>query len=180
MVVCLRRLYYHILSVTSYSSWEKWSFVSITIVHSMVCASNCVHYGVNVIFFNLYIISFSSPCRLIWKHWPYHKMLVSYILSSVRLRLSEFSHLSWKVVYGCVCFQLTYFSCDNCENIYTLSYYHYQIGNINNQLLFKVRSWNIGICCMHCYALVANFITYKKSVEIISKKNMCIVTRKYS
>ena len=40
------------------------------------------------------------------------------------------------------------FPCDDWENIYTLSYYHNQIGNMNYYPLFRVRSWNNGVRCM--------------------------------
>ena len=46
-----------------------------------------------------------------------------------------------------VCFQFTHFPCD-WENIHTLSYYHHQIRSINYYLLYRVRSWNNGVCCM--------------------------------
>ena len=39
--------------------------------------------------FVYYTISFSSLCKLIWRHWTY-KMSVRYILSSVWVRLSKF------------------------------------------------------------------------------------------
>ena len=32
---------------------------------------------------------------------------------------------------GAVCFQFTHFPCDDWESIYTLSYYHHQIGSMN-------------------------------------------------
>ena len=41
-----------------------------------------------------YIISLSSLCKLIWRHWTY-KMPVRYILSSACVRLSIFSPLSF-------------------------------------------------------------------------------------
>ena len=49
---------------------------------------------------------------------------------------------------GAVCFQFTHFSCDDWENIYTLSYYHFQIGSMNYYPLFKVNSCNncIAVC----------------------------------
>ena len=34
-------------------------------------------------------------------------------------------------ICGAVCFQFTHFPCDDCENMYTLSYYHHQIGRMN-------------------------------------------------
>ena len=50
-----------------------------------------------------YISSSSSLCRHIWRHWT-SKMLVRYILSSVFLRLSQFSQLSILVqVMACCC-----------------------------------------------------------------------------
>ena len=47
------------------------------------------------------IISLSSLCKLIWRHWTY-KMPVRYILSSVWMRLSIFSQLSLYNIWGCV------------------------------------------------------------------------------
>ena len=38
--------------------------------------------------------------------------------------------------------------------IYTLSYYHHQIGSMNYYPLFKVRSWNNGMRCMPFYILI--------------------------
>ena len=57
-------------------------------------------------------------------------------------------------IYGVVCFQFTHFPCDDWESI-TLSYHHHQIRSMNYYPLFRVRSWNNGICCMslYCYGL---------------------------
>ena len=43
---------------------------------------------------------------------------------------------------------------DDSENIYTLSYYHHQIGSMNSYPLFRVRSWNSGVRCMFFYILI--------------------------
>ena len=51
-------------------------------------------------------------------------------------------------IYGAVCFYFTHFPCDDWENIYILSYYHHQIGSMNYDPLFRVRSWNNGMRCM--------------------------------
>ena len=51
-------------------------------------------------------------------------------------------------ICGAVCFQFIHSHCDDWENIYTLSYYHYQIGSMNYYPLFRVRSWNNGVRCM--------------------------------
>ena len=53
------------------------------------------------------------------------------------------------VRYRCVKLSL----CDDWENIYTLSYYHHQIGSMNYYPLFRVRSWNNGMRCMSFYIL---------------------------
>ena len=37
--------------------------------------------------------------------------------------------------------------------IYTLSYYHHQIGGMYNYPLFRVRPWNNGVRCMSFYIL---------------------------
>ena len=40
------------------------------------------------------------------------------------------------------------------ERIYTLSYYHNQIGSMNYYPLFRVRSWNNSMRCMSLYILI--------------------------
>ena len=63
-------------------------------------------------------------------------------------------------ICGAVCSQFTHFSCGDWENIYTLSYYHHQIGSMNYYPLFRVRSWNNGLRCMSFYILLLyNFMT---------------------
>ena len=47
-----------------------------------------------------------------------------------------------------MCFRLTHIPCDDWENIYTLSYYHHQIGSMNYYPLFRTRSWNKGVRCL--------------------------------
>ena len=62
-------------------------------------------------------------------------------------------------ICGAVCFQFTHFLCDDWENIYTLSYYHHQIGSMNYYPLLRVRSWNNGMRCMSFYILMEGFLT---------------------
>ena len=45
VVVCLRWLYYHILSSITYISREHWDLVSIIDVQSVVFANDRIHYG---------------------------------------------------------------------------------------------------------------------------------------
>ena len=70
--------------------------------------------------------------------------------------MSKIKHILSVIHYticGAVCFQFTHFLCDDWDNIYTLSYYHHQIGCINYYPLFRVRSWNNGMRCMSFYIL---------------------------
>ena len=93
VVVCLRCLYQHILSASSYRSWESWGFASITL-----CNLQCVQ-----------IIEYFMAWRWCWfvctlryliiimriyrKEWNLHKMLVKLIMLSVCLRLKWLSKL---------------------------------------------------------------------------------------
>ena len=76
-----------------------------------------------------YTISLSSLCKFSWRHWTY-KMPVRYSLSSVSTNRHILSVIHCKI-RGAVCFQFTHFPCDDWENLYTLSYYHHQIGSMN-------------------------------------------------
>ena len=82
-------------------------------------------------------------------------MPVKYILSSVWVRLSIFSQLSIIQYMGLCVFSLP-ISLVMIERIYTLSYYHHQIGSMNYYPLFRVRSWNNGMCCMSLYILISS------------------------
>ena len=78
-------------------------------------------------------------------------------LSDIFCRMCKIKHIISVIHYticGAVCFQFTHFSCDDWENIYTLSYYHHQIRSMNYHPLFRVRSWNSGVRCMPFYILM--------------------------
>ena len=77
----------------------------------------------------------------------------------VWVRLSILSVIHYTIHYTicrAMCFQFTHLSCDDLENIYTLSYYHHQIGSMSYYPLVRVRSWNNAVRCMsfyiHCFA----------------------------
>ena len=125
---CVRCLLHHILSLIVYTFRENREFVFITIVQFMMCANNRKLY-----------------------HWTY-KMPVRYNLSSVWVRLSIFSQLSIMQYMGLCVFSLP-ISFVKIERIYTLSYYHHQIGSMNYYPLFRVRSWNNGMRSMSFYIL---------------------------
>ena len=91
-------------------------------------------------------------------------MPVRYTLSSVWVRVSIFSQLS--IIQSIIqyvglffFFQLTHSSCDDWDNIYTLSYHDHQIGSMNYYPLLRVRSWNNGVRCMSFYILTMQTIS---------------------
>ena len=81
------------------------------------------------------------------------------------------------------CFQFTNLPCDVWENIYTLSYYHHQIGNMNYHPLFRVRSWNNGVRCMSFYILYKGrhfkIVSNESRSEFEIYPNASRVTSKY-
>ena len=123
---------------------ENRDFVFITIVQFML-SSNIIRLFVQN------TISLSSLCKLIWRHWTY-KMPVRYILLSVWVRLSIFSQLSIIQYMGLCVFSLP-ISLVMIEMIYTLCYYHHQIGSMNYYPLFRARSWNNGMRCTSIFLL---------------------------
>ena len=150
MVVCLRCLLHHILSLIAYTFRETGNLFSLLL---------CSLWWVQISGYILACRSYSFVC-LIWRHWTY-KMPVRYIISSVWVRLSILYMCVCVCVCVCggggaVCFQFTHFSCDDWYNIYTLSYYHHQIGSMNYYPLFRVRSWNNGVRCMSFYILIGS------------------------
>ena len=94
LVVCLRCLLHHILSLIAYTFRESGNLFSLLLCNlwwvqiiGYVCIADRTRLFVQ------YTISLSSLCRITWRHWTY-KMPVRYILSSVWVRLSTFSQLS--------------------------------------------------------------------------------------
>ena len=153
VVVCLRCLLHHILSLIPYTFRENRDFVFIIIVQFMMSANSRIRFGLLIV---RHTISLSSLCKLIWRHWSY-KMPLRYILSSVWVRLSIFSQLFIMQYMGLCVFSLP-ISLVMIERIYTLSYYHHQIGSMNYYPLFRVRSWNNVMRCMSPYILM--YITW--------------------
>ena len=152
VVVCLRRLLQHILSLIVYTIRENWEFVFISIVQFMMSANSWIRFGLQIVFVCLYIkpSHYHRCANFIWRHWTY-KMPVRYHLSSVWVRLSICSQLSIIQYVGLCVFSLL-ISFVMIKRIYIiLSYYHHQIGSMNYYPLFRVRSWNNGMRCMSFY-----------------------------
>ena len=145
MVVCLRCLLHHVQLIIAYTFRENREFVLEDRIRLFV------HFT----------ISLSSSCKLIWRHWTF-KMPARY---SVFVEcVSKIGHILSVIHYkirGAVCFQLTHFPCDDWDNIYTLPYYHHQIGSMTYYQLFRVRSWNNGMRCMSFCILIIICVTLR-------------------
>ena len=130
-------------------------FVFIIIVQFMTSSNSRIHFVDHIRLFVHNITSLSSLCKLIWRHWTFQ-----IYLSSVWVRLSIFSQLSIIWYMGLCVFSLP-ISTVMIEIIYTLSYYHHQIGSMNYYPLFRVRwlrSWNNGARCMFLDILMPHLI----------------------
>ena len=99
VVVCLRCLLHHILSLIANTFRENRDFVFIIIVQFNKSDAFWLADSIRLFVYN--IISLSSLCKLIWRHWTY-KMPVRYILSRVWVRLSIFSQFPLNNIWGCV------------------------------------------------------------------------------
>ena len=132
-------------------------------------------------------ISLLSLCKLIWRHRTY-KMPVRYISSSVWVRWSIFCQLSIIQYMGLSVFNLP-ISLLVIERIYSLSYYHHQIGSMNYYPLFRqCHETTIYAVCLFifCRIFKHNFwlsggSSTKQSDARIEKLcyYTCILTRKW-
>ena len=104
----------------------------------MMSANSRIRFGLQIAFVCLYIkpYHYHHCANLIWRHWTY-KMPARYNVSTVWVRLSIFSQLS--IMWGCVLSVYQFPLWCLREYIYTLSYYHHQIGSMN--------------CITHCLGL---------------------------
>ena len=152
VVVYLRCLLHHILSLIAYTFRENREFVFIIIVKFMMSANIRIRFGLQIV---LVCLSNTSS------HYHHCANLSEGIelikcLSDIFCRVCKIKHILSVIHYaicGVVWFQFTHFPCDDWENIYTLSYYHHQIGSMNYYPLFRVMSWNNGVRCMSFYIL---------------------------
>ena len=156
MVVCLRCLLHHILSLVAYTFRENREFVFITIVQFVMSANGRICFGLQIVFICLYSTpSHHHHCANLSEDIKLIKCL-----SDIFCWVCKIKHILSVIHYticGAVCFQFTHFPCEDWENIYTLSYYHHQIGSMNYYPLFRVRSWNNGARCMSFFILIPYF-----------------------
>ena len=160
MVVFLRCLLHHILSLILYTFRENREFAFVSIVQFMMNANSRIRFGLQIVFVCLYITPshYHNCANFIWRHWTC-KMPVRYNLSSVWVRLSIFSQLSIIQYVGLCIFSL-FISFVMIERIYIYYYHHHQIGSMDYYPLFRVKSWNNGLRCMSFYILIIVFIKY--------------------
>ena len=154
VVVCLRFLLHHILSLIVCTFRENREFVFIIIVQFMMSANIRLRFGLHIVLVCLH----STP-----SHYHHRANLsegieliksLSYILSSVWLRLSIFSPLSIIQYVGLYVFSLP-ISLVMIEIIYILCLIiisKSEVWTITH--CYGVRSWNNGVRCMFIYILI--------------------------
>ena len=122
VVVSLRCLLHHILSLIVYAFREGREFVFISIVQFMMSANSRIRFGLQIVFVCFYITpSHYHLCAyFFWRHWTY-KMPVRYNLSSVWVKLDIFFQLIIVQCVGlCVCGLSVSISYVMIEGIYML------------------------------------------------------------
>ena len=117
MVVCLRCLWHHILSLIAYTYRENQDFVFIIIVQFMMNANSQICFGLQIMLICLY--STPSPYR----HYANLSDDIELIkcLSDMFCRVCKIKHIFSVIhytIYRAVCFQFTHFPCDDWENIH--------------------------------------------------------------
>ena len=151
VVVCLRCLSHHILLIIAYTFRENREFVFTIIVQLMMSANNRIRFVLKIVFVCLSITpSHYHHCANLSEGIELDACQIYFVecVSKIRHILSVIHHtIRGAVFFFCFVFQFTHYPCD-WENIYTLSYYHHQIGSMNYYPLFRVRLWNNGVRCM--------------------------------
>ena len=117
VVVCLRCLLHHILSLIVYTFPENRDFVFIIIVQIMISANIRIHFGLQIVFLCLYI----TPSH--YHHCANLSMDIERMkcLSDIFCRVCKIKHFFSVIhytIYGTVCFQFTHFPCDDWENLH--------------------------------------------------------------
>ena len=165
VVMCLRCLIHHILLLIAYTFRENREFVFIIFVQFLMSVNNWIHFVLKIVFACLYITpSHYHHCANLSEDIEFIKCL-----SDIFCRVCE-KDQAYSLSYplyntrGCV-FSVYPFSCDDWEDIYTLSYCYHQIGSMNHYPLFRVRSWNNGARCMSFCILIKHTLACNKTVD---------------
>ena len=112
VVVCLRCLLHHILSLIAYTFRENREFVFIIIVQFMMSANIRIRFGLQIVPICLY----STPSH--YHHCANLSEGIELIkcLSDIFCRVCKIKHslsVTHYTLCGAVCFQFTHFSCDD-------------------------------------------------------------------
>ena len=120
----------------SYISRESWRCVSLSLCSTIICANNNrVHYGPVVVFVSLHIaLPHYHPYADVYESITLHKCLAGTFRRVCVQYPVIFLIKKYPVNF------LNQLPCDDCENSCILSYYHHQIGNMNQLPLIRVRS----------------------------------------
>ena len=149
VVVCLRCLSHHILSLVVYTFRENGEFVFISIVLFMMSANNGIRFGLQIVFICLYITPshYHHCANFIWRHWIY-KMPVRYNLSSVWVRLSNFSHLSIIRYVGLCVFTLpiSFVMIERIYILYLIIVIKSEVWTITHRLGLGHETMVCGVC----------------------------------
>ena len=116
MVVCLRCLLHHILSLIGYTFRE---FVVIVIVQFVMSANSQIRFGLQIVFVSLYL----TPSH--YHHFANLSEDIELIkcLSDIFCRECKIKQILSVIHYTIwmeMCFQFTHFPCDDWDNIYIL------------------------------------------------------------
>ena len=121
MVVCLRCLLHHILSLIAYTFLDNWGFVFIIIAHFMMSVNNRMRFVLQMVFICLYI----TPSR--YHHCANLSEDVELLnachihfvecVSKINRILSDPSYNIWGLYY-----QFSHIPCDDWKNIYIYIY----------------------------------------------------------
>ena len=150
-------IFCHLLHKHSGKTGNLFSFI--IIVQFMMSANSWIRFALQIILVCLY----STPSH--YHHcakWSEDIELLK-CLSDIFCRVCKIKHILSVIHYticGAVCFRFSHFPHDDWENIYTLSYYHHQIGSMNYYPLFRVRSWKNGVRCLSFYILIVVHTEY--------------------
>ena len=128
--------------------------ICVSLVCNFMCANDKVHYDPMVVF-----VYFHTTLP----HY-HHYADLSESIDLLKCLSGKFSlecvskiksilPIIFHAICGAVRIQLAHFSYGDCENMSTLSCYHHQIGSVTHLLLFRIRSWINGMCCMSVYIL---------------------------
>ena len=150
VVVILRCLLHHILSLIAYTLWENRNFVFIIVVQFMMSAKSRIRFGLQIVFVCLYITSsYYHHCANLSEDIERIKCLPDIFVECMSKIKHIFSVIHY-TIYGAVCFQFTDFHWDDRENI------HFVLLSSNRKYypLFRVRSWNNGMRCMSLFILM--------------------------